>query len=170
MDWESLLRAELEPAYASSARLMKLARDLPLDWKPARENNWMTLGQLLKHLSEACGAPIHGFVSGDWGMPVEAMTPEAMLPSAEKMPAASSVDEALADLAADKQTAIRAIKMSAAKNLFDRPTTAPWDPTPRPLGQYMLEMIEHMIVHKAQLFYYLKLQGKPVNTMDMYGG
>ncbi len=30
-------------------------------------------------------------------------------------------------------------------------------------------MIEHLKQHKGQLFYYLKLQGKPVNTSDLWG-
>ena len=30
-------------------------------------------------------------------------------------------------------------------------------------------MAEHLAQHKAQLFYYLKLQGKDVNTMHLYG-
>jgi hypothetical protein len=27
----------------------------------------------------------------------------------------------------------------------------------------------HLAQHKGQLFYYLKLQGKPVNTTDLWG-
>jgi len=38
-----------------------------------------------------------------------------------------------------------------------------------PLGHRLLGMVGHLELHKAQLFYYLKLQGKPVNTMHMYG-
>jgi len=30
-------------------------------------------------------------------------------------------------------------------------------------------MIQHLDRHKVQLFYYLKLQGKPVNTADLWG-
>jgi len=30
-------------------------------------------------------------------------------------------------------------------------------------------MIGHLATHKAQLFYYLKLQGKPVNTGHLWG-
>jgi hypothetical protein len=30
-------------------------------------------------------------------------------------------------------------------------------------------MIGHLAQHKAQLFYYLKLQGKPVHTGHLYG-
>jgi uncharacterized damage-inducible protein DinB len=34
----------------------------------------------------------------------------------------------------------------------------------------MLFMVEHLNQHKGQLFYYLKLQGKPVKTPDLWGG
>ena len=53
---------------------------------------------------------------------------------------------------------------------MDDPTPAPWAPEhPMPLGQQLLGMVNHLSLHKAQLFYYLKMLGKPVNTGDMYG-
>ena len=53
----------------------------------------------LKHITNACGAVCKGFVSGDWGLPagrklLEDLSPEEMLPPAEKMPAVESVEEA----------------------------------------------------------------------------
>ncbi|MCE5228980.1 DinB family protein [bacterium] len=167
--WHRVLKSELDGAYRSAAGLMEMCCGLPLDWKPARENNWMTLGQLLKHISNGAGQPIHGFVTGDWGMDVENMTEEDMLPSAEKMPTVQSVDEARAALDADKEMAVRALEKCTAENLYERPAKAPWDQTEQPLAERIFQMIEHLNIHKAQLFYYLKLQGKPVNTMHMYG-
>ena len=46
---------------------------------------------------------------------------------------------------------------------------APWDTMEMPLAQRMLEMANHLQQHKGQLFYYLKLQGKPVDTMHLWG-
>jgi len=37
------------------------------------------------------------------------------------------------------------------------------------LGHHLLQMVEHLNSHKSQLFYYLKMQGKPVNTGDLWG-
>jgi hypothetical protein len=37
------------------------------------------------------------------------------------------------------------------------------------LGRRLLQMVDHLKAHKGQLFYYLKLQGKPVNTHDYWG-
>lgn len=56
-----------------------------------------------------------------------------------------------------------------ASGAMERPTPAPWDPTAMPLGQRLLEMVGHLKNHKGQLFYYLKLQGLPVNTTHLYG-
>jgi hypothetical protein len=36
------------------------------------------------------------------------------------------------------------------------------------LGHYLLQMVQHLDKHTSQLFYYLKLQGKPVNTGDLW--
>lgn len=38
------------------------------------------------------------------------------------------------------------------------------------LFQQISHMIGHLGQHKGQLFYYLKLQGKDVNTMTLYAG
>ncbi len=61
------------------------------------------------------------------------------------------------------------IARAGENDLANKTVTAPWDPTPRPLGYRLNEMIDHLISHKAQLFYYLKLQGKPVNTGNLWG-
>ena len=37
------------------------------------------------------------------------------------------------------------------------------------LGHRLLQMVDHLKQHKGQLFYYLKLQGKPVSTTDLWG-
>ena len=46
---------------------------------------------------------------------------------------------------------------------------APWDPRPVILGYRLPQTITHLNQHKAQLFYYLKLQGNPVNTSHLWG-
>lgn len=38
-----------------------------------------------------------------------------------------------------------------------------------PLGVRMIQMVDHLKQHKGQLFYYLKLQGQPVKTGDLWG-
>lgn len=173
MNWTEMLKSEMHDAYRAAERLVAMADDEALGWKPATGENWMTTGQLLKHVSDACGATFKGFVTGDWGLPAgksaDEMTPEEMLPSAANMPTVASVAEARELLAADRKLAREMLGSVSEEELATKPTPAPWDPTPMPLGRRLLQMVGHLNHHKAQLYYYLKLQGKPVNTMHFYG-
>jgi uncharacterized damage-inducible protein DinB len=162
-----LLRHRAEDAYHAAEGLLALVDEDKLSWKPETGSNWMTTAQLLKHLSDACGAAMKGFVSGDWGPPPG--DEENALPTAEKLPAVLSVDEARRALAADKRLALEMIAKAGETDLTQKRVASPWDPTPRLLGYQLSEMIDHLISHKAQLFYYLKLQGKPVNTGHLWG-
>lgn len=134
----------------------------------------MTMGQLLRHLSDACGAPCKGFVTGDWGMPEgfdpSQLPPEEMLPPAEKLPTVETVAEAKRLLAEDRATAMEMIERCNNEDLENRKVSAPWDPREEALGRQLLQMIGHLEGHKAQLFYYLKLQGHPVNTSHLWNG
>jgi hypothetical protein len=168
MNWTDLLKTRIEETYKATEGLIGLVDDKSLGWKPATGQNWMTTGQLLKHIETACGFCCKGFVTGDWGMPADAK-PEDMLPSAAKMPAAKSVAETKKAFAADKKLALQMVVESGEKNLGGKKIAAPWDPTERLLGEQFLHMVGHLATHKAQLFYYLKLQGKPVHTGNLYG-
>ncbi|MHB8079441.1 MAG: DinB family protein [Candidatus Krumholzibacteriia bacterium] len=169
MNWTELLKCSVEAAYPATDALMAKLTDAELGWKPATGSNWMTVGQLLMHLTNACGACCQGFATGDWGMPAD-LPAEAMLPPAAKLPAVASVAEARQKLAADKALALKMIAQVGEADLQARQAAAPWDPThPRSLGENFLGMIGHLNSHKSQLFYYLKLMGKPVHTGDLWG-
>ena len=85
--------------------------------------------------------------------------PEEMLPTAEKLPTVKSVAEALDLLRKDKKVAFESLAKCSEQDLAQKPSTAPWDPTPLILGRRLLQMTEHLKMHKSQLFYYLKLLG-----------
>ncbi len=51
MNWTQLLNGEIETAYRSTANLLDKVDPAGLDWKPATGSNWMTVGQLLKHIT-----------------------------------------------------------------------------------------------------------------------
>ncbi len=173
MSWIELLKSEIEDTYKVTDRLLDLVDDDRLDWKPSKENNWMTTGQLLMHVTSACGAAMCGFVTGDWGLPegidVSNLSPEEMLPAAEKLPTVDSVAEAKELLAKDKQLALDMLAECDEDKLANETVSAPWDPTDIILGYRLLQMAAHLSQHKSQLFYYLKLQGKPVNTGHLWG-
>ncbi len=174
MNWTELLKTEVESGYASASKLLEKVDPGGLDWKPATGGNWMTVGQLLMHMGNACGAACKGFVTGDWGLPegvkMEDIPPEQMLPPAEKLPAVASVEEARKLLADDKILALKMIDQAGEQDLAGRRMAAPWAPgVEHALGRHLLQMVQHLGTHKAQLFYYLKLQGKPVHTGDLWG-
>jgi hypothetical protein len=174
MNWTQFLKTELEVSYSTTAKLIGKVDPTSLDWKPATGNNWMTVGQLLKHISSSCGAGCKGFLTGDWGLPegmkVEDLPTEEMLPPAEKLPSVASVEEAARLLAEDRILALHMIDHAGELDLAIKQVAAPWAPDVKyPLGRHFLQMIQHLDRHKSQLFYYLKLQGKPVNTEDLWG-
>ncbi len=173
MNWTELIQSEIESAYSAAEKLVSKANDQMLGWKPSTGSNWMTTGQLLMHLSSSCGQPFKGFITGDWGFPKDVdpskMSPEEMLPPAEKMPAVGSVAEAQKLLRQDKKNALESLAKCSERDLAQKPAPAPWESSPMILGQRLLQMLDHLKAHKGQLFYYLKLQGKPVNTGDYWG-
>ncbi len=170
MSWKELLTKELQSAYSTTEKLMAQVDDGALNWKPATGANWMTTGQLLKHLTEACGVAFRGFITGDWGLPPGVdMSEMGRLPSAEELPSIGSVAEAKSLLEADKKLSFEMLATRDECSLAKDKAPAPWDPTEMPLGHRLLTIVEHLKQHKGQLFYYLKLQGKAVNTGDLWG-
>ncbi len=174
MNWTELLKTEVESTYTTTQRLLERVDPASLNWKPETGPNWMTMGQLLKHISSAGGSGCKGFVTGDWGLPpgmkLEDMKPEEMLPPAEKLPTLDSVEEAMTLLAEDKELALRMIAQAGENDLANKKAAAPWAPGHEyPLGWQLHQMVQHLGQHKGQLFYYLKLQGKDVNTADLWG-
>jgi hypothetical protein len=121
MNWTKLLKDEAADAYRAAEGLVALVEENDLGWKPATGNNWMTVGQLLMHLTSACGFCCRGFVTGDWGMPegmkAEEMKPEDMLPPAEKMPAIESLPRAKKLLAEDRRLALEMIDRAGEADL-----------------------------------------------------
>ena len=174
MNWTQLLKQEIDSACATTEKLINKVDPQSLDWKPESGSNWMTTGQLLRHITQACGAGCRGFVCGDWGLPagvrMEDLPAEEMLPPAEKLPGIGSVEKVRTLLSADKTHALLMIEQAGEDDLAHKQIAAPWAPGREfNLGWYLLQMVRHLDRHKAQLFYYLKLQGKQVNTVDLWG-
>jgi DinB superfamily len=174
MKWTELLKSEIETSYATTIKLLDKVDPDNLGWMPGSGSNWMAMGQLLMHISNGCGAGCKGFVTGDWGLPegvkIEDVPLEEMTPPAEKLPTVESVEQAKKLLAADKAVAVQMIDQAGESDLENRMMAAPWAPSvPMPLGRHLLTMVQHLERHKSQLFYYLKLQGKAVNTVDLWG-
>lgn len=104
------------------------------------------------------------------GMSLEDMDPSDMLPAAEAMPTVETVAQARELLAADKMLAFEVLESVSEEDLASRELAAPWNPGESfALGRHLLHSIRHTLQHKGQLFYYLKLQGKPVQTSHLWG-
>ena len=170
MGWAEVLASEIEMTYAATFGLLDLVDEDALDWRPQTENNWMTMAVLLQHITTSCGWCCRGFVTGDWNPPAgQQMTGDEALPPADRMIPATAVAATRAELAADKDVALAMIREVGEEALATRMEPAPWAPEPRPIGQQFLACIQHLQQHKGQLFYYLKLQGKPVHTGTLWG-
>ncbi|MCB9882535.1 MAG: DinB family protein [Planctomycetes bacterium] len=174
MNWKAYLEAEIASAYQATSGLIARVRDEDLEFKPASGANWMTVGQLLMHITSACGACCQGFVTGDWGMPEDFdpanAEPGSMLPPAEALPTVSSVAQARELLENDRQLALAMIERAGDDALANQRTSPPWNPTEElVLGHHLAQMVGHLINHKTQLFFYLKLMGQDVNTFHLYG-
>lgn len=174
MNWTQFLISEVVTTYATTAKLLDKVDENSLGWKPADGCNWMTTGQLLKHIANACGSGCKGLVTGNWGLPggkkYEDLSAAEIMPPAAMLPTVQSVEEARRLLAEDEAVALQMINEAGESDLGDREVFAPWAPGVRlALGSQIFQMVKHLGYHKSQLFYYLKLQGKPVNTVDLWG-
>jgi uncharacterized damage-inducible protein DinB len=170
MNWTELLKAEIQSTYTITERLLGMVDDSALEWKPSTGTNWMTTGQLLKHITEGCGPAFRAFITGDWGLPEGTDISEVtQIPPAEKLPTIAGAAEAKRLLQRDKQLTLEMLATRDEEALAHEKAPAPWDPTEMMLGHRLLQMVDHLKQHKGQLFYYLKLQGKPVNTGDLWG-
>jgi uncharacterized damage-inducible protein DinB len=173
MSLTDVLKEEAEFLYTVTEKLINLVDADKLSWKPSTGSNWMTTGQLLMHCTNACGMGIKGFVTGDWGLPegmsFEDIPPDEMLPPAEKMPTAESIGQVLKLLAEDKQTTLQYLSQVKEEDLLAQKSAAPWGGPEVTLFQHLYHMIGHLEQHKGQLFYYLKLLGKDVDTSNLWG-
>jgi uncharacterized damage-inducible protein DinB len=155
-----------DQVYKATIGLMKMAPPDKLNWKPKETGNWLTLGQLLQHLSDSTGAPMKMFITGEWPQMPEGTE---MIPPAEKMPTTSSVDAALKTIEADRAVMHEQLERLPDAEFRTRLTAAPWAPMQLPLWVWLLQMVEHQLNHKMMLFTYLKLLGIKVGTAELYG-
>jgi uncharacterized damage-inducible protein DinB len=174
MTLTQVLQEEAEVTYAITEKLFRRVDDRELSWKPTSGKNWMTVGQLLMHSAcFGCGKAVQGFVKGDWGLSgdtsVEGLAAENHVPPASALPSVRDVEQALKLLAQDRNLALACIADVDEADLLARRIAAPWGGSEVSLFLHLLHMIEHLAQHKGQLFYYLKLMGKDVNTGDLWG-
>jgi hypothetical protein len=132
-----------------------------LDWKPGP--TFMSLGQLVCHLSDGLGGGFETLLSAKWPSPEEM---EAGM-KLENMPSCG-VQEALGKLEKDKKVLRTALDGISEADFTNRVVSVPWGWKAK-LEILGLSFLGHFNNHKMQLFTYLKLLGLPVNTETLYG-
>jgi hypothetical protein len=174
MTLTDVLLNEMGSTYDITEKLFLRVGDDELSWKPGTGTNWMTVGQLMMHCAcFGCGKAVQGFITGEWPSPSEAETDAPVetdhVPQATTLPAVTSTRQALELLAVDRKVAINAVTQAGEIPMLSKRVFAPWGGPEYTLFQHLLHMVNHLAQHKGQLFYYLKLMGKEVNTADLWG-
>lgn len=149
-------------AYKPAETMMRMAPADKLDWKPAP--NFMSLGQLLHHLSEGVGSGLEMLVRGNW--PSMEEMEKGM--KQENLPSCSA-EEALRRLEQDKAALHDVLAGISEEDFANKVVSVPWGWKSK-MERMALDFREHFIHHKMQLFTYLKLLGLPVNTETLYFG
>jgi uncharacterized damage-inducible protein DinB len=168
---KDVLIEEAEAGYAIAERLFRRVADDELEWTPDEGGGWMTMGQLLMHCASfGCGKAVRGFVDRDWGPAAGDASEDVHVPPPTALPSVASVGQALELLAEDRRLALSCLAAVEDSELFEKRVAAPWGGGELPLFQQLLHMVAHLVQHKGQLFYYLKLMGQDVGTADLWNG
>jgi hypothetical protein len=133
-----------------------------LDWAPGAR--FMTLGQLICHMSTGVGEGIRLLHTGQWPTMDEMLTGMKQ----ENLPSCG-VDEALNKLESDKAVLREALAAISARDFADKVVSVPWGMKGK-FEVLALAFLEHFTNHKMQLFTYLKLLDLPVDTQVLYFG
>jgi uncharacterized damage-inducible protein DinB len=174
MTLTDVLLSEIETTYGITEKLFRRVGDHELSWKPETGTNWMTVGQLMMHCASfGCGKALQGFATGEWPFPSESEADDREsdehVPPTTALPAVTSIRQALELLAIDRELAISSVTEAGETTMLTKRSVAPWGGPEFTLFQHLLHMVDHLAQHKGQLFYYLKLMGKDVNTADLWG-
>jgi len=156
----------IEMMQRTQAPLVKMIEMIPdgkLDFRPA--DNFMTIGQLLKHFSENW-CLIRMLVKNEWPN----MAPEQMeeMMKLENMGSMTKA-EALQAMKKDLEDAIAFVENEISEEeLATKIVKAPWG-FEGELWKGIGMAHDHQSNHKMQLHLYLKMLGLPVNTGTLYG-
>lgn len=153
----------IRQAHAPMAGMIGLIPDDKLPWAPGP--GFMTVGQVLKHLSENW-CIITMMVTGTWPFSSEKEMADAM--KLENLPTCSKA-EALAAMEKDLTESIAYLeKEISEEDFFGKVITAPWG-FKGEIWKGALMARDHFLNHKMQLHLYLKQLGAPVHTGTLYG-
>jgi uncharacterized damage-inducible protein DinB len=142
----------------------KLIGMVPADkfkWQPGP--TFMSVGQVICHLSDGLGGGLEMLLGGQWPS-MEEMAEGMKL---ENLPSCSP-QEALDKLEKDKKTLRQVLEGVSEQDFTNKVVSVPWGMTAK-MECMAIHFLEHFTNHKMQLFTYLKLLGLPVDTETLYG-
>jgi hypothetical protein len=149
-------------AFRPAKTLIGMVPTDKLGWQPGPK--FMTLGQLIFHLSLGVGDGVRLLHGGEW--PTDDEMLEGM--KQENLPSCC-VEEALEKLEVDKKTLSDALAAISEQDFASKTLSVPWGMQGK-MEVLALSFLEHFTNHKMQLFLYLKMLGLPVNTQTLYFG
>lgn len=153
----------VEGIFKAAKGLVQQVTEDRLDFKP--QEGLMTVAQIVKHLSDALGGSLAMAISQSW----PDIPADQMLPPAEQMPSATSVQESLKEMDNDWQLLLSEIDKLTDEEFTTTKIHVPWIPFPVTYEAYLMQAMEHLSNHRMQLFIWLKLSGLPLNTSHLYG-
>jgi len=149
-------------AQAPLAGMVALVPKGKIDWAPAP--GFMTLGQVLHHLSENW-CIVRMMVTAEWPFSGEEMEKAMRL---ENMPS-STPEEAAAAMAKDLSEGLAYMEHEISEaDFFTKKVSAPWG-FEGEIWKAVRMARDHQLNHKMQLHLYLKMLGAPVHTGTLYG-
>ncbi len=150
-------------AYKPAEVLIKLVPADKLNWRPGPK--FMSLGQVICHLSEGVSAEMNCLITGKWPYNPDQMVEMMKL---ENLPSCG-VEEALGKLENDKTRLRTFLDGISEQDFAEKVVSVPWGWQAK-LERMAISFREHFTNHKMQLFTYLKLLDLPVDTSTLYGG
>jgi uncharacterized damage-inducible protein DinB len=153
----------MQKTQAPLKKMVEMIPDDKLDWAPGE--GFMTVGQVLKHLTENWSI-IKMMVTNEWPFSNMEEVVEAM--KLENMPTCTKA-EALSAMEQDLNSAVDYIENELnEEDFFNKEVSVPWGFKGQ-IWKAVLMAKEHQINHKMQLHIYMKQLGLPVNTETLYG-
>ncbi len=158
------LREKIFETIERTQHLVSLASAQRLDWQPETVNAraFLDLGHLMGHLLEC----LSGFCAVFYAAFPEKLRHLSDLRSLQvnHCCSAEEANQRIQEYARQIAQAFDVCKDSDLARVL--PTV--FDPGGEAVATLLLGNLEHLINHKYQLFFYLKMQGMPVGTRDLY--
>lgn len=159
------LREKIFETIERTQHLVSLASAQRLDWHPGTVNaakGFLDLGHLMGHLLEC----LSGFCAVFYAAFPEKMGYLSDLRSLE-VNHCCTAEEANRRIQEYARWIAQAFDVCKDSDLT-RVLPTVFDPAGETVAMLLLGNLEHLINHKYQLFFYLKMQGMPVGSRDLY--